>query len=110
MLILPFSSGLSTFLTEDLVCLVSFFSRPPNTIPCLVQGLGRVGRSSPFGCRRAGAVVLFNDEDLKENAPGMTGELRALLRSSGCLKDQLARYFGYDYKHESDWCCSAEIL
>ena len=85
------------------------FFRPPNTIPCLVQGIGRVGRSSPFGSRLAGAVILYNEEDLKENAPGMTDDMRRLLRSSDCLKHQLAAHFGYTYAHEIDWCCSAEL-
>ena len=84
--------------------------RPPNTIPCLVQGIGRIGRSSPFGSRLAGAVILYNEEDLKENAPGMTDEMRSMLRSTDCLKHQLAVHFGYIYTHEADWCCSAEFL
>ena len=86
-----------------------FFIRPPNTIPCLVQGVGRVGRSDPFGSRRAGVVVLYNDEDLKENKPGMTDEMRFLLRSCDCIKSQLAVHFGYTCTHNSDWCCSALI-
>ena len=40
-------------------------------------------------------AVLYNEEDLKENSPGMTDEMRALLRSSSCLKQKLAEYFGY---------------
>jgi hypothetical protein len=110
MLMLLFSSGLFLSSMKALISLLQIcVFRPPNTIPCLVQGIGRVGRSSPFGSRLAGAVVLFNDEDLKENTPGMTNEMRSLLRSSGCLKDHLAGYFGYNYNHDSYWCCSAEI-
>ena len=52
-------------------------------------------------------AVLYNEEDLKENSPGMTDEMRALLRSSSCLKQKLAEYFGYVSPHASDWCCSA---
>ena len=86
---------------------LAIFVRPPNTIPCLVQGMGRVGRSTPFGSKLAGAVVLFNDEDLKDNAPGMTDEVRILLRSSTCMKVNLASYFGYDFTSQMDQCCSS---
>ena len=72
-----------------------------------MQGIGRVGRSSKFGTRKAGAVILFNDEDVKENAPGMTNSMRAFLRSSACLKSQLAAHFEHTFAHSSDWCCSA---
>ena len=50
---------------------------------------------------------MYNEEDLKENSPGMTEEMRSLMRSSECLKEQLASYFGYKYEHDIDWCCSA---
>ena len=70
--------------------------------------MGRVGRSSVFGSKLAGAVVLFNDEDIKENAPGMTEDMRKLLRGTSCLKAQLASYFGYDCSSESGWCCSSK--
>ena len=39
----------------------------------------------------------------------MTDDVRCLLRSSECLKDQLAMYFGYTFAHNSDWCCSAKV-
>ena len=81
--------------------------RPPNTVPCLVQGLGRVGRFKRFGSKLAGSIVLYNEEDLKENIPGMTDAVRNLLRSSSCLKVQLAAYFGYKYKSREGWCCSS---
>jgi hypothetical protein len=73
-----------------------------------VQGIGRIGRTTQFGSKQAGVVILYNDEDLKTNAPGMTDEMRGFLRSSRCLKDQLASYFGYSCLHEAKWCCSAE--
>jgi hypothetical protein len=69
--------------------------------------MGRVGRSSLFGSKCAGIAVLYNEEDLKENAPGMTAEMRKLLRSSSCLKVQLASYFGYQYSPHFNWCCSS---
>ena len=86
--------------------IIPLSSRPPNTIPCLVQGLGRVGRSLPFGSRKAAGVILYNDEDIKPNAPGMTEEMRDLLTTSGCLKNKLADSFGYSFTHTDNWCCS----
>ena len=71
-----------------------------------MQGIGRAGRSSPFGSRKSCAVVLYNEEDLKSNAVGMTGEMRALLQTSNCLKDKLASNFGYKFHSEVGWCCS----
>ena len=85
---------------------LAIFLMPPNTISCLIQGIGRIGRSYPFGSRLAGVTVLYNDEDLKDNMPGMTDDVRSLLRSSSCLKSQLATAFGYEYSHRSSWCCS----
>ena len=70
--------------------------------------MGRVGRSSVFGSKLAGAVVLFNDEDIKENAPGITEDMRKLLRGTSCLKAQLASYFGYECSSEFGWCCSSK--
>ena len=86
--------------------IIPLLVRPPNTIPCLVQGLGRVGRSLPFGSRKAAGVILYNDEDIKPNAPGMTQEMRDLLTTSACLKNKLADSFGYSFTHTADWCCS----
>jgi hypothetical protein len=74
-------------------------------MPCPRNGQG--GRSTVFGSKCAGVTVLYNEEDLKENSPGMTAEMRNLLRSSGCLKVQLATYFGYQYSPTFDWCCSS---
>ena len=56
-------------------------------------------------------AILYNEEDLKVNSPGMTDAMMALLRisvrSSSCLKQKIAEYFGYSFPHTSDWCCSA---
>ena len=68
--------------------------------------MGRVGRSSCFGSKSAASIVLYNEEDLKDNAPGMTDNMRKLLRSLTCLKIQLASYFGYEYSTQLGWCCS----
>ena len=73
-----------------------------------MQGMGRIGRSMSYGRRCAASVILYNEEDLKENVPGMTSDMRMLMRSSDCLKAQLSAYFGYQYESQLDWCCSAE--
>ena len=53
----------------------------------------------------AGSTILYNEEDLKEGVPGMTDDVRNLLRSSSCLKVQLASYFGYKNSASDGWCC-----
>ena len=70
--------------------------------------MGRAGRTESFGSKYAGVSVLYNEEDLKENAPGMTGEMRILLRSSSCLKAGLASYFGYLHCPSFNRCCSSK--
>ena len=75
----------------------------------LVQAAGRGGRNMGNGQRkRVLFYLLFNRNDIGNNVPGLSTEVREFCETKVCLKLYLQKYFGVTSPKFSDpsWCCS----
>ena len=52
--------------------------------------------------------LLFNNNDIGNNVPGMSQAVREFCLTDSCLKDVLREYFDIKVvdSPKSDWCCS----
>ena len=74
-----------------------------------MQAAGRGGRNMGNGQRkRVLFYLLFNRNDIGNNVPGLSTEVREFCETKGCLKLYLQKYFGVTSPKSSDpsWCCS----
>ena len=56
--------------------------------------------------------LLFNRNDIGNNVPGLSSEVREFCETKKCLKLFLKNYFGETFSQPSDpsWCCSNCIV
>ena len=97
------------FTNIDIVGMV----RPLNMCHYIVQAAGRGGRNLGNGMRkRVLFYLLFNRNDIGNNIPGLSSEVREFCETKLCLKLFLKSYFGEASPMSSDpsWCCSNCIV
>ena len=87
--------------------------RPFNMLHYVVQAAGRGGRNMGNGQRRRVLFyLLWNRNDIGNNVPGLSKEMRDFCESEQCLKLVLKSYFGSSEEVITDpsWCCSNCIV
>ena len=87
--------------------------RPFNMLHYVVQAAGRGGRNMGNGNRRRVLFyLLWNKNDIGNNVPGLSTEMRDFCETKNCLKVFLKNYFGSSNSVSSDpsWCCSNCIV
>ena len=75
----------------------------------MVQAAGRGGRNMGNGLRRQVLFyLLFNRNDIGDNVPGLSVEVKEFCETKKCLRLFLREYFGFSSSISSipGWCCS----
>ena len=83
--------------------------RPFNMLHYVVQAAGRGGRNMGNGQRRSVLFyLLWNRNDIGNNVPGLSTEMKDFCETQSCLKLFLRNYFGSTspVSSASSWCCS----
>ena len=83
--------------------------RPLNMCHYIIQAAGRGGRNMGTGQRRKVLFyMLYNNNDIASNVPGLSSEVRDFCETKMCLKVFLKKYFGSSSptSSEQSWCCS----
>ena len=80
----------------------------------IVQAAGRGGRNMGNGLRRSVLFyLLWNRNDIGNNVPGLSTEMRDFCETKNCLKQFLKNYFGSTtpaVSSDPSWCCSNCIV